>query len=218
MKLRKKIIFRKKITCRKKKGGTKQKKSQKIPLTKIFTNLPYDTIENIEQQLAAMTIQEYNEKYNIYKIKNLLDGKFFTNDLYNHQIRFELFINAINNKYNSDKEIKQLAGTYLLNMKNNAIKSIQYIDILSKLKENPDAINKMLKKFGHKHLERIINTYVNHVLNTYDELQNYISFAKQDYRIAELNLNVSPRIDKKIRRPISQRVKVPTRKIRTYTL
>ena len=165
-----------------------------------------------------MTIQEYNEKYNIYKIKNLLDGKFFTNDLYNHQIRFEFFINTINNKYNSDKEIKQLAGTYLLNMKNNAIKSIQYIDILSKLKENPDAIDKMLKEFGHKHLEHVINTYVNHVLNTWGELQNYKKFAKQDYRIAELNLNVSPRIDKKIRRPISQREKARTRRIRTYTL
>ena len=76
----------------------------------------------------------------------------------------------------------------------------------------------MLKKFGLKHLKLVINTYINHIINTHSEITNYVSFAKQDYRIAELNLNVSPRIDKKIRRPISQRVKVPTRKIRTYTL
>jgi len=210
--------LRKKITCRKKKGGTKQKKSQKNSLTKIFTNLPDDTIENIEQHLSAMTIQEYNEKYNINKIKNLLDEIFFTNDLYNREMRFIIFIKTINKKFNSDKEIKQLVGTYLLNTKNNAIKSLQYIDILSKLKENSDSINKMLKKIGLKHLKLVINTYINHIINTYSEITNYISFAKQDYRIAELNLNVSPRIDKKIRRPISQRVKVPTRKIRTYTL
>lgn len=200
------------------KKKTSKKKSQKIPLKTLFTNLPDDTIEIIEQQSAAMTIQEYNEKYNIIKIKNFLDGIFFTNDLYNHQIRFEIFINSINNKYNSDKEIKQLAGTYLLNTKNNAIKSIQYIELLSKLKANSDAINIMLKKFGQKGLEIIINKYVNHILNTWGELQNYKKFAKQDYRIAELNLNVSPQIDKKIRRPISQREKARTRRIRTYTL
>ena len=201
-----------------KKGGTKQKKSQKIPLTKIFTILPDDTIENIDQHLSAMTIQEYNETYNINKIKNLLDEIFFTNDLYNLEMRFIIFIKTMNKKFNSDKEIKQLVGTYLLNTKNNAIKSLQYIDILSKLKENSDSINKMLKKFGLKHLKLVINTYINHIINTHSEITNYVSFAKQDYRIAELNLNVSPRIDKKIRRPISQRVKVPTRKIRTYTL
>tara|TARA_Y100000389_G_C17361730_1_gene464154 strand:+ start:308 stop:868 length:561 start_codon:yes stop_codon:yes gene_type:complete len=177
-----------------------KKKSQKIPLTKIFTILPDDTIENIEnieQHLSAMTIQEYNEKYNINKIKNLLDEIFFTNDLYNLEMRFIIFIKTINKKFNSDKEIKQLVGTYLLNTKNNAIKSLQYIDILSKLKENSDSINKMLKKFGLKHLKLVINTYINHIINTYSEITNYISFAKQDYRIAELNLNVSPRIDKK---------------------
>lgn len=191
---------------------------QKYPLKTLFINLPDDIIEIIEYNLAAMTIQEYNEKYNIIKIKNFLDGIFLTYDLYNHLIRFEIFIKSINNKYNSDKEIKQLAGTYLLNAKNNAIKSIQYIELLSKLKENPDAINMMLKQFVQNDLELSTNNYVNHILNTWNELVNYKKLAKEDYRIAELNLDVSPRIDNKIRRPISQREKARTRKIRTNTL
>tara|TARA_Y100001935_G_scaffold113839_1_gene94397 strand:+ start:180 stop:890 length:711 start_codon:yes stop_codon:yes gene_type:complete len=210
-----------KTSKKNKKGGTSKNKIN-LNLLQQNYNLPDDIKRTIGQHSAAMTIQKENDKYNIVKIKNLINSKFLTYPLHNYLMEFQDFINFINKQYKNDNEIKQLEGAYFLKVKNKVIKAINLIEFLATIKESSHEIGKQLEKYGYKNLVMLITLMNMYILNTWNELQNYEEnyerMVKEDYRTAQLNLIVQPKIEENINRtrlPLSQRENVPTRKIRT---
>ena len=182
-------------------------------------NIPKELRIQTLRHLSASVIQDkFNEKY-LGRVKQILN-QFTSTQLKNLKQSFDFFINSTTTSYEFDE--KKIPGI-ILDIQPDIKRGSQAAKFLIDLKENQDKLKLLFKRVGYNNIIITINTMFSRLQMAVVSIQNFKSFAIDDYRASQLGIETEPgvrntstrRSDMITRPPKTERTRAITRRVRS---